>query len=201
MDKIKKTLLSLKSHHFGAYYVENRNELYHLLDDLISSEDIVASGGSETLKQLDISSYLNKRNINYLERLDKNRDELHQLFCDSFKVDTYLSSTNSLTSDGYLLNIDGNGNRVSAITFGPKQVIIIASVKKITDSIEEAYQRVKEVAVKNVYRLNKNTPCAKIGHCVDCHSDECICDSIVITRNCRLKERIKVILINEDLGY
>ena len=111
-------------------------------------------------------------------------------------------STNAITLEGELVNIDGHGNRVAALIWGPKQVIILAGMNKVCPTVEDAYRRVKNIASPaNAIRLNKKTPCAQTGACGDCYSPDCICSHTVVTRRCGTPGRIKIILIGGDLGY
>lgn len=111
-------------------------------------------------------------------------------------------STNAITMDGELVNIDGSGNRVAALIFGPEEVIIVAGMNKVTADVPGAYKRVKNIASPpNCVRLNKNTPCAMTGQCGSCLGDDCICSQTVITRRSGIPGRIKVILVGEELGY
>ena len=120
----------------------------------------------------------------------------------AFNSDTFISSTNALTEDGELYNVDGNGNRVSAMIFGPRQVIVVAGINKIVKDMAEAVKRVETVAApKNTVRLECDTPCARTGECAHCHSDSRICCSYVRLAQQRVPNRIKVIIVNHELGY
>ena len=111
-------------------------------------------------------------------------------------------SSNAITLDGMLMNIDGNGNRVANLIFGPEHVIVVVGMNKVVPTIEDAYDRIRNIASPpNTIRLRKNTPCSKLGKCGDCYSDDCICNQIVITRRSREKERIIVLLVNDNLGF
>ena len=124
------------------------------------------------------------------------------MYRDAFSADTYFMSTNAITLDGELINIDGNGNRVAALIYGPDQVIIVAGLNKVTANVEDGIRRVRNCATPpNCIRLNKKTPCAATGRCADCLSPEGICNQLVITRRSGNPDRIKVILIGESLGY
>ena len=117
-------------------------------------------------------------------------------------ADYFLMSTNAITMDGELVNIDGRSNRVSCLCWGPQNVIIIAGMNKVALDVESALKRVRNFAAPpNAVRLNKNTPCAQTGKCADCYSPDCICSQIVITRRSSTPNRIKVILVGEELGY
>jgi len=120
---------------------------------------------------------------------------------EALSCDYYFMSSNAITADGELVNIDGNGNRVAALIYGPENVVIIAGMNKIVKNVEEGISRTRNVASpQNCVRLNKNTPCAVNGVCGNCLSDT-ICDQIVITRASRIPQRIKVILVGEELGF
>jgi hypothetical protein len=111
-------------------------------------------------------------------------------------------STNAITLDGELVNVDGNGNRVASLIYGPKHVIVITGMNKVVPDVLQGYDRVRNIASPpNTIRLGKNTPCANTGKCGNCLSPDCICSQIVVTRRSREKERIIVILVNENLGF
>ena len=139
----------------------------------------------------------------YLDRsAGKDREEVEEIMRKAFVSDTFLASANAITENGELYNVDGNGNRVSAMIFGPKQVIIVAGMNKIVKDLDEAKKRVETIAApKNTVRLEKATPCAKTGVCGHCHSDDRICCSYVTLAQQRVADRIKVIIVNENLGY
>ena len=130
------------------------------------------------------------------------RQALNEIYRKAFCCDNYIMSTNAITYDGELVNIDGTGNRVAALIYGPKNVVVIAGMNKVTDNVENAYKRARSHAsVPNAIRLDMNTPCKATGLCSDCTSPDCICCQAVITRYSRIKGRIKVILVGESLGY
>ena len=124
------------------------------------------------------------------------------IFRQAFTCDTYLMSANAITENGELYNVDGNGNRVAALMFGPKSVIVIAGWNKIVPDLEAARQRVRQIAAPaNTTRLNTQTPCKVLGSCQDCHSDSRICCDYTVLGQQRIKGRVKVILVGEELGY
>ena len=117
-------------------------------------------------------------------------------------ADYYLMSTNAITMDGELINIDGNGNRVACLIHGPKHVIMVVGMNKLVSNVEDGYRRVRDIATPaNTKRLNKNTPCFHTGRCGDCLSPDCICNQVVITRRSSHAGRIKIFFVAEDLGY
>ena len=120
----------------------------------------------------------------------------------AFSTDYYLMSSNAITLDGQLVNIDGTGNRVAALTFGPAHVILVVGMNKVTKTVDEALDRVHNVAAPpNAVRLGSDTPCGKTGVCADCLSPECLCAQVLVTRYSRIPGRIHVILVGESLGY
>ena len=170
---------------------------------LIPKADIVSWGGSLTLEGLNLQKFIVDRGYKVIDR-DKGEtpEERSELMRQSLLCDTFLSGTNAITEDGQLVNIDGNGNRVAAMIHGPKQVIVVAGMNKVEQTIIEAYNRAKTIAApSNMQRFqNKKTPCSETGACADCLSQDCICAYIVRTRICKPRGRIKVILIGKELG-
>lgn len=164
----------------------------------------VSFGGSMTLEESGILKALREReDIRLLDRAAVSTpEETKQIYHDALSCDYYFMSTNALTQDGELINIDGNGNRVAALIYGPEHVIIVAGLNKVARNVEEALSRVHNTATPlNCIRLHRNTPCAATGVCADCLSPDCICNQVVITRRSGNPDRIKVILVGEDLGY
>ena len=132
----------------------------------------------------------------------KSPEEAREIFSKTVMADYYLMSTNAITFDGELINIDGNGNRVACLIHGPKHVIIVAGMNKLVSNVEDGQRRVRDIATPaNTKRLNKNTPCFHTGRCGDCLSPDCICNQIVVTRRSGHPGRIKVFLVGEELGY
>lgn len=201
---IKKTMDNLRLNKMKPYFAENSEQARDIVRGLIEKDKLITSGGSVTLKESGIIEMLtNEFTGAYLDRsAGKDREAVEEIMRKAFVSDTFLSSSNAITEDGELYNVDGNGNRVSAMIYGPKQVIIVAGVNKIVKNLDEAKKRVENCAApKNTVRLEKVTPCAKTGKCGHCHSDDRICCSYVTLGQQRVADRIKVIIINEELGY
>lgn len=196
-------LKNLSKRQMAGYYCHTTEEAKTLALSLIEKDSLVSFGGSMTLNDIGLLDDLRLGNYKMLDRdTAKSRDEVTAIYQKSFTADTYLMSTNAISLDGQLVNIDGNGNRVAALIYGPKQVIIIAGMNKVSSTLDEAIQRVKNFASPaNALRLSRNTPCSKTGYCGDCQSDDCICSNTVITRRSGIKDRIKIILVGEVLGY
>jgi L-lactate utilization protein LutB len=202
--RVQETIKNLKKNNMNGYYAKSNKELFKLLDTLIEENDTVSVGGSMTLFETGVIDYLKTLNIRYLDRYKDNLQpaDRKQLYRDVFSSNVYLSSTNAITVKGELYNVDGTGNRVAAMIYGPDKVIIISGFNKIVDDIEEAKKRNKFIsAPANVKRLNRNTPCLKTGYCVDCKSIDKICNIHTIINNQIDKDRIHVIILNEQYGY
>ncbi len=203
-EKITRLFEALKRNKMQPHYAESREQLHDIVRSLISEDKLITAGGSMTLKESGVTDMLmNEYKGIYLDRSEgKTPEEIGDIYRKAFVSDTFFSSTNAITEEGELYNVDGNGNRVSAMIFGPKQVIIVAGVNKIVKDMEEAVRRVELVAApKNTVRLSCETPCAKTGECAHCHSDSRICCSYVRLGQQRVPDRIKVIIVNENLGY
>ena len=195
---------NLKKRHMEGHYFHNKEDLIAFLDEDLKSDETITSGGSATLKELGVIDYLsNREDVKYLDRSHaNNRDEVEEIMRKAFTSDSFFMSTNAITRDGILVNIDGNGNRVSALIFGPKKVYVICGTNKICGDYETAYARTKDLACPpNCIRLDMNTPCTKTGKCANCLSDDCICNQIVYTRNSRKPNRIKVLIVDGEWGF
>ena len=160
-------------------------------------------GGSMTLTECGLMDALKTANYEIIDRdTAKTPEEARVMYSKQVMADYYLMSTNALTIDGELVNIDGRANRVSCLCWGPQNVIIIAGMNKVAPDVESAIKRVRNIAAPpNCVRLSKNTPCAQTGKCGDCYSPESICSQILVTRRSSAPNRIKVILVGEELGY
>ena len=194
---------SLQSRFFEAWYFSGPDEAVEKVFSLIPKTDTVSWGGSLTVTGLNLTRLAAEKGYRVIDR-DKGATpaERTELMRQALLCDTFLTGTNALTEDGQLVNIDGNGNRVAAMVFGPKQVIVLAGMNKVVKTVEEAFFRAKTIAAPaNMQRFPSNkTPCNETGACGDCLSPDCICSFVVRTRICRPAGRIKVILIGKDLG-
>ncbi|MEZ3437326.1 MAG: lactate utilization protein [Oscillospiraceae bacterium] len=203
-ERIQRVMDNLIRNRMKPYFADRRTELYHIIGDLVKNDKLITSGGSMTLKESGVIDFLqNEFGDVYLDRsAGKTPEEVEEILRKAFVSDTFLASSNAITEDGELYNVDGKGNRVSAMIYGPKQVIIVAGVNKIVKDLDEAKERVEKLAApKNTVRLNCETPCAKTGECMHCHNSARICCSFVTLAQQRVPDRIKVILVNEELGY
>ena len=211
--RMEKTKNALENNNMTAYTVKTKEEAADIVRSLLKKGDVIASGGSVTLNQCGITDIIKSPDYIYLDRSSVAPDKTAEIFRKSFSADVYLCSSNAITENGELYNVDGNSNRVAAIAYGPKSVIIIAGYNKIVRNIEEVSNRVKKTAAPaNTVRLQCDTYCSKSGECAaftkesqditsGCSSDERICCNFLISAKQRHKGRIKVILVAENLGF
>lgn len=194
---------NLQSRHFEAYYCANREAALGKALELIPEGSTVGWGGALTCQQIGLMQALHAGNYRPIDRdLCRTGEEREQAQRDMFSADFFLTGANALSLDGQMVNIDGTGNRVGAIVYGPRNVLVVAGMNKVEDTLDDALRRARTVAAPmNKQRFeNPATPCLSTGTCADCRSEGCICNQIVITRNCRPAGRIKFILVGEDLG-
>lgn len=202
--KINRTMENLEKNNMEAFYVENEEELIEKISEFVKEGDTVSVGGSMTLFETGIIDFLRKGKYNFLDRYKEGltSEQIKDIFRKSFLSDVYFTSSNAITEEGELYNVDGNGNRVAAMLYGPEKVVVVAGVNKIVKNVEEAIKRVKEVAAPaNTVRLNKNTPCIKTGYCMSCMSSNRICNEYTLIKRQGMKGRIKVIIVGKELGY
>ena len=186
-----------------GYYVDNGKEAVEKALSLTAPGSSVSWGGSMTITDIGLIDALKAGDYTVLDRtVPKTDEEKREFFGKVNMCDYYFMSTNAITMDGELLNIDGTGNRVASLIFGPANVVIVAGMNKVVDNVDTALDRARNTAAPmNTIRLDRSTPCTKTGRCMDCMSPECICNQFVVTRGCRPVGRIKVILVGEELGY
>ncbi len=187
-----------------GYYCENSEEALNTAKRFLTPGCSVSWGGSQTLNEIGLMESLSSSSdyIIYDRDTAKTPDERLQMYSKIVTADYYFMSSNAITLDGQLVNIDGSGNRVACLITGPKNVIIIAGMNKIVTDVDTAIDRVRNMATPpNTVRLGKKTPCAETGKCANCLVEDCICNQIVITRRSGIQGRIKVILVGEVLGF
>ncbi|MBE6656115.1 MAG: lactate utilization protein [Ruminococcaceae bacterium] len=201
-DVLMRTAAALEKRGFEAYTVENAEDARTLILSMIKKEESITWGGSATIAEIGLVSALKDGGYLVFDRDEVPPSERAAFAKAHFFSDWFLMSSNAITEDGELLNLDGTGNRVASLIFGPRNVIIVAGVNKITPDIDTAYARVRQVAApRNAQRFPIQTPCKKTGKCADCLSPDTICVSLVRTRFSRQKGRVKVILIDGDYGF
>ncbi|GIM30284.1 membrane protein [Clostridium polyendosporum] len=202
--QIERTIKNLNSHNMEGYYVNNREQLFQKLKELITEGSTVGIGDSMTLFETGVIDFLKSGKFNFLDKYADGltSDDKREIYIKNFSADTFICSTNAITESGELYNIDGNGSRVAPMIYGPKQVILVTGINKIVKNLEEAEIRVRQYAAPiDAKRLNKDTPCTKLGYCVDCKSPNRICNDFVVIRGQFIKGRIKVLIVGEILGY
>ncbi|MBQ8621753.1 MAG: lactate utilization protein [Oscillospiraceae bacterium] len=194
---------NLQSRHFEAYYCNSREEALQKALELIPEGSSVGWGGAMSAQEIGLMKALNEGNYNTIDRdACPTPEEKAAAARACLDADFFITGANSLSLDGQMVNIDGNGNRVAAIVFGPQNILVIAGMNKVEDTLEHAIARARTVAAPiNQQRFLLNTPCAVTGTCADCKSESCICNQILVTRHCRPVGRIKFILVGEDLGF
>ena len=193
---------NLKSRHFDAYYCSTKEEALEKALSLIPEGDTVGWGGTVTCQQIGLMDAVRAGNYNVLDRdTCTTPQEREEMMRRCLLADTFLTGANALSMDGQMVNIDGNGNRVAAIVYGPKQVIVVAGMNKVEDTLEAAINRARTMAAPmNQQRFQLPNPCTVTGTCADCKSETCICNHILVTRHCRPVGKIKFVLVGEDLG-
>lgn len=194
---------NLRSRHFEAYYCASKEEALTKALALIPEGSSVGWGGALSAQQIGLMEAVHAGDYTVIDR-DKATDpaERAALQKQALLADVFITGANALSMDGQMVNIDGNGNRVAAIVYGPETVLVIAGMNKAVATLEDAVQRARTIAAPmNKQRFNLETPCEVTGACANCKSEGCICNQILITRNCKPTGRIKVILVGEALGF
>lgn len=187
---------------FEAYYCPTKDEALQKAVSLIPEDHVVSWGGSVSINDIGLRPYVLEHRQVIDRDTAKTPEERQQLLRQALLCDTFIMGTNAATEDGQLYNIDGTGNRVAALIFGPKQVIVLVGMNKVEPTLEAAIARARSVASPmNMQRFSKKTPCALTGMCADCLSPDSICNQMVRTRRCAPAGRIKVILVGENLGF
>jgi len=206
--RLADTQAALRHNHFEAHVAETPADALRLvMADILPATGAVsvAWGGSRSLAQMGLLDALRQApGLQAMDTFDKNlgRDELLERRRQALLVDCFFTSANALTETGMLVNLDMTGNRVAALTFGPRHVVVVCGRNKLAPDTETAMRRVKEYAAPvNAMRLDKKTPCVKTSRCQDCNSLERICNTWVITQKCCPTGRIHVVLVNEELGF
>lgn len=203
-QRILRAIDALGKNNMNGYLVKDKNELIEKIEEIVSEGSKVACGGSMTLFEIGLIDYFRSGRYEFLDRYKEglSAEEVVDIYKGAFTSDAYFTSTNAVTLDGELYNVDGNGNRVAAMLYGPEKVIVICGANKIVEDLDEAINRVRQIAAPaNAKRLNKDTPCGKIGTCMDCSSNERICNEYTLIRKQGRKDRIHVIFLNEEIGY
>ena len=196
----QKVIKGLESRNMTGYYVDSKEAALAKALELIPEKSSVTMGGAMSAHEIGLVEALKQGDYNFIDR-DAYEDKRAAMLM-AYDADFFLSSANAMTEDGMIVNIDGNSNRVSAIAQGPKKVLFIVGMNKICNDLDSAMKRARNVAAPiNAQRFGLATPCAKTGACMDCKSPDTICCQFLITRFSRHKDRIAVILVNDNLGF
>ena len=213
--RISKVTKNLENNNMQVHYVECKADVTQKVMELLRDGDTVGVGGAMSLFESGVIDLLRSGKYKFLDRYEEGlpREDIEKIFVASFSADAYICSSNAITENGELYNVDGNSNRVAAICYGPKSVIIIVGYNKIVRNLEDAIKRVKTIAAPaNCYRLSCETYCKEKGECMSllsgnsdlasgCNSANRICCNYVVSAYQRKKDRIKVIIVGEELGY
>ena len=203
-ERVRKTIYNLQKNNMSGYYVETIEELHALISTLIRKGETVGCGDSDTLEVTGVFDFLRSGDYTFNDKHqpDFTSEEKRAIYLKNFDADTFITGTNAVTTDGQLFNIDGNGSRVAPMLYGPKQVIVVVGVNKLADTLEDAVCRARQIAAPlDAKRLQKNTPCVKLGKCINCKHEQRICNDFVLISRQFNKDRIKVIFINGNYGY
>lgn len=194
---------NLESRNMEAYFVKTKEEALKKALELIPEGSSISWGGTVSAKEIGLLDAVHEGNYEVYDREEAQTPELkNEIAHKALDCDFFIGSTNALAENGVMVNIDGNANRVAAFAFGPKNVLLIVGMNKVVKSEEDAMGRARnEAAPINAQRFGLDTPCSKNGMCYDCKSPDCICCQILITRYSRVAKRIKVILVDENLGF
>ncbi len=194
---------NLQKRHFEAYYCPTKEEALKQVMALLPEGSSVGWGGAVSASQVGVQAAVHAGNYTVIDRdLVSDMAEKTRLMRECFNADYFITGANALSLDGQMVNIDGNGNRVGMIVYGPKHIIVVAGMNKVCASIEDAVKRARTVAAPmNQQRFGLPNPCTCTGVCADCLSESSICNQILITRHCKPAGRIKFVLVGEELGF
>ncbi len=196
----QKVIKGLESRNMSGYYAASKEEALKKALELIPEGSSITMGGAMSVHEIGLTEVLKNGDYDFIDR-DAYEDK-REAMLKAYDADVFLASANAMTDDGVLINIDGNSNRVSAIAQGPKKVIFIVGMNKICSDPDAAMKRARNVAAPiNAQRFGLDTPCSKTGSCFNCKSPDTICCQILITRYSRHKDRIHVIVVNDNLGF
>ncbi|MBI4857125.1 MAG: lactate utilization protein [Acetobacterium woodii] len=199
----KSLIKKMNKRNFEGYFCQSADEALELALSFIPKGVTVTHGGSESIKELGLLDAVKNGDYQYIDRsLAKTHQEKREVVAQGVLAHTFITGTNAITMDGELVNVDGFSNRVALMCFGPEQVIVIAGINKVVANVAAGVYRAQNIAAPvNAIRINAKTPCYDTGNCAQCHSDDCMCANIVVTRHSRAPGRIKIILVGENIGY
>lgn len=215
-ERIERVITALQKNNVEGIYIPSINDIVKTVEDMLFPNCVITAGGSTSIKESGVWDLINRDCYNFYDRTREGitPEEQQEIFKTVIGSDFYFCSTNALTEKGELINVDGFSNRIAAIAFGPKRVIMVVGANKIVKDLEEGFLRIKKIAApKNCVRLGINSPCSKLGHCVSllktdnpaitdgCDFERRICANYLITGRQKQSGRITVLICGEDLGY
>ena len=194
---------ALESRNMEAYYVKTKEAALAKALELIPEGSSISWGGTMSAQEIGLTDALHKGKYDVYDREQvETREEKEKIAHQALNCDFFIGSTNALSEDGVLVNVDGNANRVAAFAYGPKNVLLIVGMNKVVKTEADAMSRARnEAAPINAQRFGVDTPCVKNGSCFNCKSPQCICFQILITRFSKVPKRTKIILVDENLGF
>ena len=196
----QKVIKGLESRNMSGYYASDREEAKKIALSLIPEGSLVTMGGGQSVWDIGLPQALKEGNYNFLDR--NLVEDKRAAMLAAYDADVFLASANAITEDGVMVNIDGNANRVSALAYGPKKLVLIVGMNKVCPDVDAAMKRARNVAAPiNAQRFGLSTPCAKTGSCMNCKSPDTICCQFLVTRFSRHPGRVHVILVNDNLGF
>ncbi len=209
LKMLDRTAKALRENNMAAFVCNSKEDALKQVEALLTDGAKIGTGGSVSLAECGVTELLKSGRYNFIDRTTYPADKMSECYADMYTADFYLCSSNAVTENGELYNVDGNSNRISAICFGPKKVIMVVGANKVVANLDEAVNRVKRVAAPaNCIRLGCNTYCKETGVCLGVDKDmtdgckgDTICCNYLISSKQRHKDRINVILVAESLGY
>lgn len=203
-EKVANTIIkNFKKRQIEGYYCSNKKFAVQKALELIPKGASIGWGGSMSLIESGLMDAINNGDYRIINRdLAETQEVQREVYGEICCSDFFLMSTNAITLDGELINIDGRGNRVAFLCYGPQNVLILTGMNKVVTDVDAGFKRTRDIASSpNAIRLDRKTPCAITGKCEDCYSSDCMCGQLIVTRRSGIPNRIKVILIGEELGY
>lgn len=202
--RVMKTITNLEKRNMHGYYITNIDDLYRKINELIPDGSTVSVGGSMTLFETGVIGYLRSRKVEFYDRYAEGLtpEDIKEIYRQSFGVDGYFASANAITEEGEIYNVDGRGNRVAAMIYGPDKVVLVVGTNKIVKDLDEAIERNRRIAAPaNVQRLSMETPCYHTGVCTRCNSPQKICNAYTVIDRQMTSDRMHVIFMDGTYGY
>lgn len=196
----KEVIKGLESRNMKGYYAKTKEEALKIALSLIPEKSTVARAGSASVDEIGLSQALIDGDYEFCNRDAMEDKRAAELF--AFDADAFICSSNAITRDGILVNIDAKANRVAAIAYGPRKVVMIVGMNKVCDDVDGAMKRARGIAAPvNAQRFGGATPCTKVGSCFNCMNPDTICCQFMVTRFSRIPDRIHVVLVDDMLGF